>query len=68
MIPTLGQIREMGLKKKSDSRTEDEKMREINAILKYHADKMGCKVSDLQWRRDRGGAIHIRKKSGILLR
>lgn len=39
-----------------------EKMREVNALLKMVAKKKKCKVSDLEWRRDKFGAIHIRKK------
>lgn len=45
-----------------EQRTEEEKMHEINAILKMTAEKKHCKVSDLQWRRDRFGAIHVRKR------
>lgn len=39
-----------------------EQMDEVNAILKMTAEKKGCKVSDLQWRRDKYGNIHIRKR------
>ena len=67
MIPTLEQLKGMGLKKKADTRTEDEKMDEVNAILRMNAEKLDCKVSDLQWKRDKGGHIHVRRKSGILL-
>lgn len=45
-------------------RTPEEKMDEVNAILRMTAGKKGCKVSDLQWRRDKYGAIHIRKRNG----
>ena len=76
MIPTLEQIRGMGLKKKpineilsnGDTCTEAERMDEVNAILRMNATKLDCKVSDLQWRRDKDGHIHVRRKSGILLR
>ena len=47
---------------KLDTRTEKEKMDEVNAILKMTAEKKGCSVSDLQWRRDKYGAIHIKRK------
>lgn len=50
---------------KPDTRTQEEKMHEVNAILKMAAKKKGCKVSDLQWRRDRFGAIRVRKKDEI---
>lgn len=43
-------------------RTKEEIMDEINAILKMTAVKMGCKVSDLEWRKDKFGAIHVRRK------
>lgn len=42
--------------------TKEEEMNEVNAILKMTAKKKGCKVSDLQWRRDEHGNIHIRRK------
>ena len=45
-----------------DTRTKEEKMDEVNAILRMVAEKRGCKVSDLQWRRDKYGYIHIRKR------
>jgi cobalamin-dependent methionine synthase I len=43
-------------------RTAQDKMDEINAILRMTAEKEHCKVSDLQWRKDRFGAIHVRKR------
>ena len=61
-------IAQLITEQKPDTRTKEERMDEVNAILKFHADKMECKVSDLQWKRDAGGHIHIRRKSGILLR
>lgn len=39
-----------------------EKMAEVNAILRMTAEKKGCKVEDLQWRKDKYGAIHVRRK------
>lgn len=45
-----------------DTRTEEEKMDEVNAILRMDARDLGCKVSDLQWKRDEFGAIHVRKR------
>ncbi len=42
--------------------TPEEKMDEVNALLKMVAKKRNCEVSDLEWRRDKFGAIHIRKK------
>ncbi len=35
---------------------------DIQAILERTAKDKGCKVSDLQWRRDKGGNIHVRKR------
>lgn len=46
----------------TEQRTKEEKMDEINAILRMTAEKWGCKVSDLEWRKDRFGAIHVRRK------
>ena len=43
-------------------REQAEKMYEVNAILKMNAEKLDCKVSDLQWKRDKGGNIHVRIK------
>ena len=39
-----------------------DKMDEVNAILKMNAEKLGCEVSDLEWRRGKGGEIHVRIK------
>lgn len=39
-----------------------DKMTEVNAILRDAAEKKHCKVSDLEWRKDRYGAIHVRKR------
>lgn len=47
---------------KPDTRTKEEKMDEVNAILRMVAEKKYCKVSDLEWKRDKYGAIHIRRK------
>ncbi len=47
---------------KPDTRTQAEKMNEVNAILKMVAGNKGCKVSDLEWKRDKYGNIHIRQK------
>ncbi len=47
---------------KPDIRTKKEKMDEVNAILRMVAEKRGCKVSDLQWRKDKYGAIHVRTR------
>lgn len=55
MIPLLN------TEQKPDTRTPEEKMREVNAILKMTAERLGCKMSDLQWKRDKGGHIHIRR-------
>lgn len=33
---------------------------EVQAILQMTAEKKGCKVSDLQWKRDKWGNIHVR--------
>ena len=49
---------------KKDTRTYAEKMDEVNAILKYQADRKGCKVTDLEWKRDKFGNIHTRLKNG----
>lgn len=46
----------------TDTRTVEEKMAEVNAILRMTAGKWGCKVSDLQWRKDKFGAIHVRRR------
>ena len=48
--------------RKPDLRTKEEKMDEVNAILRMTAKKKGCKVSDLEWKKDKYGAIHIRRK------
>jgi len=45
-----------------------EKMKEVNALLNYHAEKMKCEVNDLQWKVDRGGHIHIREKKDAMRR
>lgn len=50
----------------STERTEEEKMDEVNAILRMDARNLGCKVSDLQWKRDRFGAIHVRKRKDAI--
>ena len=47
---------------KLDTRTETDKMAEVNAILRMVAEKRKCKVSDLEWRKDKFGAIHVRRK------
>lgn len=39
-----------------------DKMAEVNAILGDAAEKKKCKVSDLEWKRDKFGAIHVRRK------
>lgn len=39
-----------------------DRMAVVNSILRYHAEKKHCKVSDLQWRKDRFGAIHVRRR------
>ena len=50
------------------SETEDklmkakDEMAEVNEILRYTAEKKKCNVSDLQWKVDGGGNIHIRRK------
>lgn len=49
---------------KLDTRTPEEKMDEVNAILRMVAKKRGCEVSDLQWRKDKYGAIHVRRRNG----
>lgn len=41
-----------------------EKMAEVNAILGMAAQKEGCRVEDLQWKADKHGAIHIRRRDG----
>lgn len=54
---------------KTDKELEEirrQKMREVNAVLKMTADNMGCKVSDLQYKIDRGGHIHIRNKKNAV--
>ncbi len=48
-----------------DTRTKEEKMDEVNAILRMTADKRKCKVSDLEWKKDKYGAIHIRRKDAV---
>lgn len=48
-----------------DTRTKEDKMAEVNAILRMVAEKKGCKVSDLEWRKDRFGAIHVRKRDAM---
>lgn len=48
---------------KHDIRTKEEKMDEVNAILRMTARNKGCKVSDLQWKRDKYGNIHIRMRN-----
>ena len=48
---------------KPDTRTKEDKMAEVNALLKMTADKKGCKVSDLEWKRDKYGNIHIRRRN-----
>lgn len=50
---------------KPDTRTPEEKMDEVNALLKMTAQKRGCKVSDLEWKRDKFGAIHIRRRNAV---
>lgn len=50
-------------KQKPDTRTKEQKMDEVNAILRMTAEKRDCKVSDLEWRKDKYGAIHIRRKN-----
>ena len=47
---------------KPDTRTKEDKMAEVNALLKMTAEKKSCKVSDLEWKRDKYGNIHIRRK------
>ena len=54
------------VEKKLKTGTSEEKMDEVNAILKMTAEKKGCSVSDLQWRRDKYGAIHIRRKESSI--
>ncbi len=49
---------------KPDLRTKEEKMDEVNAILRMTAERKCCKVSDLEWKRDKYGNIHIRMKNG----
>lgn len=39
-------------------------MAEVNAILRHAAEKKHCKVSDLEWRKDRFRAIHVRLRKG----
>lgn len=51
------------IERKPDTRTPEEKMDEVNAILRMVAERKGCKVSDLQWRKDKYGAIHIRLRN-----
>jgi hypothetical protein len=43
-----------------------DKMREVNELLKYTAERKSCKVKDLQWKVDKGGHIHIRRKSNAV--
>ena len=50
---------------KPDLRTKEEKMDEVNAILKMTAERKSCKVSDLQWKRDEYGNIHIRRRDAV---
>lgn len=45
-------------------RTKEDRVAEVNAILRHAAEKKHCKVSDLEWRRDKFGAIHVRMKNG----
>lgn len=45
-------------------RTKEDILAEVEALKKIVAKRRGCEVSDLEWRRDRFGAIHIRKKNG----
>ena len=58
MIPIIEQ--------KPDTRTKEDKMAEVNAILRMVAEKKGCKVSDLEWKRDKYGAIHIRRRNNAV--
>lgn len=51
---------------KPDTRTQEEKMAEVNAILRMTAEKRGCKVSDLEWKKDKYGAIHIRRRQNAV--
>ncbi len=36
---------------------------EAEAIVKMTAENKGCEVSDLQWKRDRYGNIHVRRRN-----
>ena len=47
----------------SEERTKEDIMAEINALMKMTAEKKGCKVSDLQWKRDEFGHIYIRRRN-----
>ena len=47
---------------KITKRTQEDKMLEVNAILAVNAKNKNCKVSDLQWKRDKYGNIHIRRR------
>lgn len=42
-----------------------DKMAEVNAILRMTAEKKHCNVSDLQWKKDKQGNIHVRKKPDV---
>ncbi len=36
----------------------------VEVILKMTAEKKKCRVEDLQWKRGKGGEIHVRRRDG----
>ena len=45
----------------------DDQKGHLNAALKNSCEYYGCTKQELQWKIDRGGAIHVRKRPRITL-
>ena len=45
---------------KTQVRTKEDKMQEVRAILGDAAIRLKCEIADLEWRKDKYGAIHVR--------